>query len=110
MHYFVDGVEADGGRAIRLEHADAERKVKIELHVALKCVENADGSVGSMGPLTKLEKYSQAEFEACTFAEPRAGDRGLCLSGNCAGCGGTLGVVASLHPLWVELQSESNYR
>ena len=72
VRYFLDGVEADGsdGMSIYLEYADAELKGDIDVHTVRERVQNADGSVNLMGPLTGLEKYSQAEFDARTFNDP----------------------------------------
>ena len=72
VRYFLDGVEVDGsgGMSIYLEYADAELKGDIDVHTVRERVQNADGSVNFMGPLTGLEKYSQAEFDARTFNDP----------------------------------------
>ena len=72
VRYFLDGVEVDGsgGMSIYLEYADAELKGDIDVHTVRERVQNADGSVNFMGPLSGLEKYSQAEFDARTFNDP----------------------------------------
>ena len=72
VRYFLDGAEVDGsgGMSVYLEYADAELKGDIDVHTVRERVQNADGSVNFMGPLTGLEKYSQAEFDARTFDIP----------------------------------------
>ena len=70
VRYFLDGVEVDGGMSIYLEYADAELKGEIDVHTVRQSVQNADGSFDPMGPLTGLEKYSQAEFDARSFSIP----------------------------------------
>lgn len=72
MRYFLDGVDLDGTGAmsIYLEYADAELKGEIDVHTVRGRVENADGGFDPMGPITKLEKYSQAEFDARSFLPP----------------------------------------
>ena len=72
VRYFLDGADIDGmgGMAIRLEYADAELKGDIDVRAVRERVVNADGSIDFMGPLTGLEKYSQAEFDARTFRDP----------------------------------------
>ena len=69
VRYFLDGVDLDGtgAMAIYLEYADAELKGEIDVHTVRERVQNADGSYDPMGPLTGLEKYSQAEFDARSF-------------------------------------------
>ena len=69
VRYFLDGVDIDGtgAMAIWLEYADAELKGEIDVHTVRERVKNADGSYDPMGPLTGLEKYSQAEFDARSF-------------------------------------------
>ncbi|MCM1150337.1 MAG: M56 family metallopeptidase, partial [Butyricicoccus sp.] len=72
VRYFLDGAYIDdaGGMAVRFEYADAELRGEIDVRALRKQVENGDGSVDRMGPLTGLEKYSQAEFDAHTFTVP----------------------------------------
>ena len=70
VRHFVDGAEVDGGMAIRIEYADAELKGEVDVRAVRERVQNADGSVDPVGPLTGLEAYSQAEFDARTFPEP----------------------------------------
>ncbi|MCH5269319.1 MAG: hypothetical protein J1E83_01090 [Lachnospiraceae bacterium] len=72
VRYFLDGVDLDGtgAMAIRLEYADTEFVGEIDVHTVRERVENADGSFDPMGPLTGLEKYSQAEFDARSFLPP----------------------------------------
>ena len=72
VRYFLDGVDLDGtgAMAIWLEYADAELKGDIDVHTVRERVQNADGSYDPMGPLTGLEKYSQAEFDARSFLTP----------------------------------------
>ena len=75
VRYFFDGTELDGsgGRAIRLEYADAKLKGNIDVHAVRERVDNGDGSFDPFGPLVRLEKYSQAEFDARTFSAPALG-------------------------------------
>ena len=72
VRYFLDGVDLDGtgAMAIYLEYADAELKGGIDVHTVRQRVQNPDGSFDPMGPLTGLEKYSQAEFDARSFLPP----------------------------------------
>ena len=72
VRYFLDGVDLDGtgAMAIYLEYADAELKGGIDVHTVRERVQNADGSFDPMGPLTGLERYSQAEFDARSFLPP----------------------------------------
>ena len=72
VRYFLDGVDLDGtgAMAIYFEYADAELKGDIDVHTVRERVQNADGSFDPMGPLTRLEKYSQAEFDARSFLPP----------------------------------------
>ena len=76
VRYFLDGADIDGmgGMAIRLEYTDAELKGDIDVHTVRERVQNSDGSVDFMGPLTGLKKYSQAEFEVRTFRTPSLAD------------------------------------
>lgn len=68
VRYFFDGAEVEpGGYAIRLEYTDPEKKGDIDLHTVRQRVDNKDGSYDLMGPLTGLEPYSQAEFDARQF-------------------------------------------
>ena len=72
VRYFLDGAELDGtgAMAIRMEYADAELKGEIDVYAVRSRVDNGDGSYDPFGPLTGLEKYSQAEFDARTFYPP----------------------------------------
>ena len=72
VRYFLDGVDLDGtgAMAIYLEYADAELKGEIDVHTVRQRVQNLDGSFDPMGPLTGLEKYSQAEFDTRSFLPP----------------------------------------
>ena len=72
VRYFLDGVDVDGtgAMAIYLEYADAELKGEIDVRAVRERVQNPDGSFDPMGPLTGLEKYSQAEFDARSFLAP----------------------------------------
>lgn len=69
VRYFLDGVDLDGmgAMAIRLEYADAEFVGDIDVHTVRQRVQNADGSFDPMGPLTGLEKYSQADYDMNTL-------------------------------------------
>ncbi len=69
VRYFLDGVDTDGmgAMAIRLEYADADFIGEIDVHTVRQRVQNADGSFDPMGPLTGLEKYSQAEYDMNTL-------------------------------------------
>lgn len=69
VRYFLDGVDMDGmgTMAIRLEYTDAEFVGDIDVHTVRQRVQNADGSFDPMGPLTGLEKYSQAEYDFNTL-------------------------------------------
>ena len=72
VRYFLDGADLDGmgGMAIWLEYADGELEGEVDVRAVRKRVKNADGSIDPMGPLTGLETYSQAEFDARTFYAP----------------------------------------
>lgn len=75
VRYFIDGAELDVGMAVRFEYADAELRGDIDVRAVRSRVDNGDGSYDPTGPLLRLEKYSQAEFEAHTFTAPfGAGD------------------------------------
>lgn len=69
VRYFLDGVDLDGmgAMAIRLEYTDADFIGDIDVHTVRQHVQNADGSFDPMGPLTGLEKYSQAEYDINTL-------------------------------------------
>lgn len=69
VRYFLDGADLDdlGAMAIRLEYADADFTGEIDVHTVRQRVQNADGSFDPMGPLTGLEKYSQADYDMNTL-------------------------------------------
>ena len=69
VRYFLDGVDIDGmgTMSIRLEYADADFVGEIDVHTIRQRVQNTDGSFDLMGPLTGLEKYSQAEYDFNTL-------------------------------------------
>ena len=69
VRYFLDGVDMDGtgAMAILLEYADAAFEGEIDVHTLRQRVQNPDGSFNPMGPLTGLEKYSQAEYDMNTL-------------------------------------------
>lgn len=69
VRYFLDGADLDGmgAMAIRLEYTDAEFMGDIDVHTVRQRVQNADGSVDPMGPLTGLEKYSQTDYDMNTL-------------------------------------------
>lgn len=72
VRYFLDGtfIDDSGGMAIRFEYADAQLAGDIDVRAVRRRVDNADGSFDPMGPLTGLEKFSQAEYDANTFRVP----------------------------------------
>ena len=69
VRYFLDGVDLDGtgAMAIYLEYTDADFVGEIDVYTVRQRVQNADGSFDPMGPLTGLEKYSQAEYDMNTL-------------------------------------------
>lgn len=70
VRYFIDGAELDVGMAVRFEYADAELRGDIDVRAVRSRVDNGDGSYDPTGPLVRLEKFSQAEFDANTFTVP----------------------------------------
>lgn len=69
VRYFLDGADLDGtgGMAVQLEYADAALAGEIDVHAVRQPVQNADGSLDPLGPLTGLEKYSQADYDNNTL-------------------------------------------
>ena len=68
VRYFLDGADLDGAgaMAVRFEYLDAEFEGEIDVHTVRRRVQNDDGSFDPQGPLTGLEKYSQAEYDINT--------------------------------------------
>ena len=75
VRYFFDGVDLDGkgATAIRLEYADAKLGGKIDVRTVRETADNGDGSYDPFGPLVRLEKYPQTEFDARSFVSPWLG-------------------------------------
>lgn len=65
VRYFFDGVELGNGngQAIKLEYTDHNLEGEIDVYTVRQRIDNGDGSVDLMGPLTGLAEYSQKEFD-----------------------------------------------
>lgn len=63
VRYFFDGVDLGNGQAVKLEYTDRSLKGEIDVYTVRQRIDNGDGSVDLMGPLTGLAEYSQKEFD-----------------------------------------------
>lgn len=64
VRYFFDGVDLGNGQAIKQEYTDRNLEGEIDVYTVRQRIDNGDGSVDPMGPLTGLATYSQKEFDA----------------------------------------------